>query len=443
MSNSQSKLSVEIIALTGAGGLARHQGKVLFVPDALPGDLCQVEIVAERENYSIARLLRVTTPSPDRIEPLCPSFSDCGGCPWQNYAYPAQLKAKTQLVQDALTRIAGLTTEVPECLSSPAEFGYRRRIRLLFSGGKLGFRRGKSRELSAIRSCMVVSSGINQLLPRLEKALCRQGRRMGVEEVEMRESAMSGELQVLLTGKAPHWGSCALALKEVREQVPRLVSGGSARRFSKQHTGKVNQMLAGEVIWERFGETEVAISPGSFSQANPEAFHSLYRQIDEWAKEAAVTKEGWGRRAIDLYSGVGVTSLLLAKYFHSVVAVEESREANIWAEHSAGRAGLDKQIRFITGRVGAVLPTLATPGAELILLNPPRVGAEKGLMAEIMRHSPRLSPQVVVYLSCNPATLARDIKELVGAGYRLSGMVVQDGYPQTAHVETLVRMERG
>jgi 23S rRNA (uracil1939-C5)-methyltransferase len=439
MFNSESRLEVEIIALTTAGGLARHQGKVLFVPGALPGDRCQVEIVAERESYSNARLLGVITPSPDRIEPPCSYFKDCGGCPWQNCAYPAQLRAKTGLVQDAMARIAGLATEVPECLPSPAQFGYRRRIRLLFSGGRLGFRPRMSRDICAVKSCPVASPALNQLLPVLEKALRQQGRRLGVEEVAIRESAMTGELQILLAGKAPHWGSCALALKEAQGQVPKLVSGGTARRFSRQHIGKVNQMMAGEVIWERFGETEAAISPGSFSQANPEAFHSLYHQIGEWAREGSVTDEGWGTRAIDLYSGVGITSLLLARHFPSVVAVEENAEANGSAQHSASRVGLGKRINFITGRAGAVLPTLVTPGVDIILLNPPRVGVEKGLVANITR----LAPKTVIYLSCNPATLARDIKEMIAGGYRLKGMVVQDAYPQTAHVETLVRLERG
>lgn len=376
---------IESLAKGGEGVGHAAGGRVVFVAFTAPGDLVRVAVVARHERWLRGEAVELLEAGPGRTDPLCPVFGACGGCDWQHLDYATQLEAKRRILADALERIARLP--VPAAFSfrpSPSPYGYRSRARVAARRGRVGFRRRHSHAVCATSRCPV-------LVPALDAPLAALAARPPEPTGEWELSAGSD-------------GGTSLARVPVRD--------------SSAH---VEIEVAGE--WLR-------ISGGSFLQAN-----ALLR---EPLAGAVADAAGRGGRCLELFAGAGLFTLLLARRFARVVAVESHPGSVADLEENLATAGLpDVEIvarpvesAFAEGAFAALRP-------EVVVLDPPRGGLEP----EARDGLPRLGAPRVVYLSCDPATLARDLGVLADGGYALASLEGFDLFPQTAHVEALAVLE--
>jgi 23S rRNA (uracil1939-C5)-methyltransferase len=357
---------------------------VVFVPFTAPGDLVRVKVHDERRRFARAQVQTLIEPSPSRTDPVCSVFGTCGGCAWQHIAYPAQLEAKRKILSDALSRIAGLDGIAPErVVPSPAEYGYRGRTRLRVQGRRIGYRRRRSHALCPVTRCPV-------LVPELDRHL------------------------VALAEDPPQ-----------RDGSFELAAAGGATRMAPLPGGE------GEPLWHALSAGRMRVSPGVFFQSNALLMESLCT--------AVVDAAGTGKRAIELFAGAGLFTLGLARRFDSLVAVESSPAAVADLEHNLGEAGI-RNVKVICERLDRTLDGSAMGGVDpdVIVLDPPRSGLEEGGAEAVAA----LGAGRIVYLSCEPATLARDLALMVRCGYEPEPLRAFDLFPQTPHVEALAVLER-
>ena len=372
--------------LPGGMGLAHAGGKTVFVSLAAPGDRLRVRVDREQGNVLFASIEEIIAPSPVRIEPPCPYFGRCGGCDFQQLTYEAQLAAKAEVIRDCLHRIARLD-DVPDIIvtASPDQWRYRMRATWQIDQEQrsVGYYERGSRRVCDVADCAV-------LRPELETKL------EGV--------------------RATEWHRFPPDLKHL--DVVAGENGVSfAPSFADFQTNELSLTVAGEV-YHYNAET--------FFQINP----SLLGPMVEFALEDVS-----GKSALDLYSGAGLFTLPLSRRFQNVLAVESNPAAARFARRNLQHAGLTNT-RVITATVTDWFRNASPTPVDFILLDPPRVGAESAVIQGILD----LHPPQISYVSCDPATLARDLKKLTAGGYTIKSILGFDLFPQTHHVETVVRM---
>lgn len=339
----------------------------------------RVQIERGRRRFAHARVEALLEAGPDRVAPRCAVFGTCGGCAWQHLDYPAQLRAKGQIVRDALQRIAGLPWPTPvSVVASPSAYGYRARTRVMCRAGRVGYRGRRSHELCEVRHCTVLNPTVQHALERLAA----------------RPPEQDGEWELAGVGDAR-----ALPLPAQDAACIDLEVGGDRLR----------------------------ISAGVFFQANAGLHETLLRAVLGAAER--------GAHALELFAGAGFLTLSLARRFERVTAVESSAPAAADLAHNLAVARLEN-VEILAARAER-LPADALGAPDVIVLDPPRSGLPPGLGAALAR----CRPARMVYLSCDPATLARDIRALRGEGYALGRIEAFDLFPQTSHVETLAVLE--
>ena len=387
-----SELELEVTALAAGGdGVARDAGgRVTFVPRTAPGDRVRVRLVKETKSYARGELAEVLAPSPDRVVPPCEYFvAGCGGCQWQHVARPAQLAAKQALVTNALRNLPGLVVE--PVLDPAPPYGWRRRARFHVHGGKLGLYATASHRVIPIAHCP-------QLEPDLDAAL----------RIVAQSSPPDGELAIV----RGHRGEIVVGVERAWRGAGALV--GRAR-------------IAGVVAaGERFGSTPIEIEPGlyggpwDFAQASSAGNAKLVEVVLE-----ALGRRDEPTRLLELHAGTG-------NFTRAFVAAG----CEVIASDVVAPAKPIDGARFEAGTAERVLERAAGP-FDAIVLDPPRTGSLEA-MAGIAKHAPPL----VVYISCDPATLARDAAKLVDAGYRAVRAWPVDLMPQTSHVEVVLQLVR-
>jgi 23S rRNA (uracil1939-C5)-methyltransferase len=383
----------------GGEGLGRLEGRAVLAPFVLPGERALVRGVSEKPGLLRARLLQVIDTAPERVAPPCPYFTLCGGCHYQHAAYQAQLALKRAILEDQLRRIGKIAppTEIGVLASEP--LFYRNRVQLHIANGALGYREAQSRKLCPIENCPVASPAINAAIAILRQMLrdSRWPRFVRVVELFTNETEM--QLNVL----------------ETEHPVARRFFDWCAERIPGLVSGALDYPAAGRV-WR--------VSYGSFFQVN----RFLIDRLVETALVGAA-----GQHALDLYAGVGLFSLPLAQRFDSVTAVESGAHASADLRYNAERAGLHLRVEQTDAE--AWLEQLET-APDFVLLDPPRAGVGQRMVARLSQ----LRPPCLVIVSCDPATLARDLAGLTAAGYRIDSLILVDLFPQTYHLETVVRL---
>jgi 23S rRNA (uracil1939-C5)-methyltransferase len=386
-------LEVEIERLVpGGAGMAHARGLTVFVPLAAPGDKLRVTVERVKGRVAFAALTEVLAPGRDRVEPPCPYFGRCGGCDFQQLTYEAQLAAKVEIIRDCLRRIARLTPpdQIP-ITPSPAVWRYRARARWQHDARArhLGYYELASHRVVDVAECPVVVPELQIALARLRATLAADATRIGAaREFE----AVAGDDGVSLVPP--------LDEREATERV-RVVAGESYR-----------------------------FDAACFFQIN----HALLDALVNAATEGEA-----GDAAVDLYCGVGLFTLPLARRFAHVTGVEANAAAAAYARRNLAEASLSNA-EIKNAQVGEWLARRARNRApvDLVLLDPPRAGAEHGAVESLLA----LRPRRIVYVSCDPATLARDLRELTTHGYALASVEAFDVFPQTHHVETIARLTR-
>jgi len=408
----------------GADAVARDKGKVVFVSAGAPGDVVDVEITETHGRFSRGTICRLLSAAEARREPRCRYVGRCGGCQWQHLSYPAQLEAKYRNLSDHLLRIAGIADPRPmPVLASPTEWRYRNRINLRTDGHRLGFYRAESRELVEIEECLIAA-------PPIERAIGAARRWLGTVQTKIRRLAL------IASESTP--GVVLVANAEGR-----FAAGDDAsnrRTVMTETDGDVRGVVMFGKRWRHsWGNVDISFiidgdtlttTGGEFTQVNLEANRLLAETV------VTLGDISPGDEVIDLYCGAGNLTVPAARRGARVLGVERSARATADAEANARSLGLDN-CRFLCGPVEKVLADLAAERArpEVVILDPPRGGS-----AAILADMVRLGPRRVVYVSCDPPTLARDLATLARHGYHLETVQPIDFFPHTYHLEVVAAL---
>lgn len=438
--------------VAGGEALGRLDGYPVFVPYGAPGDRVRVRVVSAKPGYARAVVEAVLTPGDARVEPPCPVFGVCGGCTWQHLSYPAQLEAKRALVEDALRRLGGLDTDglVAPTQSAHDPWHYRNKVHwgIAKAGGewKVGLYAPRSHRVIDAPTCAIQHAGNNAMLSAARLLLSRfhwplYDERTGkglIRSVFAKTGHRTGETMLGIVTSAPRLPAEQAFVAAAREALPSLTT-----LVQNVHPAAGNKLMGDEtrvlfgpgVISEEVGGLSYAISARSFFQVNSGTVEALYGYV---AEACGLER---APRIVDAYSGTGAIALALAHGGASeVTGIEIVAPATADAEASARRNGLEAKTRFVTGAVEKVLPELVASGleADVVVLDPPRKGCEEAVLTAIAK----LAVPKVVYVSCDPATLARDLGRLSALGYRTTRVQPVDMFPQTAHVECVATLEK-
>jgi 23S rRNA (uracil1939-C5)-methyltransferase len=427
-------------------GVARHHGRVLFIDDALPGDRLTVQLTTQRRGELHARRLQVLQPSPDRRRPPCILADHCGGCSLQSLAYSAQQRWKQQLVEQTLRRIGGLEVPVAPLLAAGSDLNYRNRAIIPLERddqGRLraGFYRRGSHRIVNMNHCPVLDPRLDALIAPLKQDIeardwpvDRHGSAGGgLRHLALRLGQHSGELLITLIASHRRLEGLEQQAEQWLQRWPELVGVGLnlQPRPTNQLFGPHTCTLAGrDWLLEPFAGLELRIGADSFFQVNT----LQAERVVPLLAEALPPAHGL---VVDAYCGIGTFSLPLAQLGWTVLGIEQHAAAVEQACRNAERNGLAERCRFLAADVAqALAPALETAAA--VLLDPPRKGLD-GPVLDALRNCP---PPQLLYLSCDPATLARDLRQLCAERFRLLRLQPIDFFPNTTHVECLAVLER-
>lgn len=416
---------LRITAMTyGPHGLGRLGGKVVFVRGVAPGEEVMVEIRERHESFDYADVREWIQSVPERREPPCDYLPRCGGCPWQHLIYAAQLEAKAVNLGDALRRIAGLPALKPlPILAAPQELGYRNRLTLRVDGGEIGFYAGGSHELVAVDHCLLASQDLAAGIPVVAELVRGLGGAVRRVEIASRGFAPGLSVSAEVEGSLADGDDCV-----VRDFLARSPVVAGVRLAGKRWSQVWGD---GRIAVRPEPEIELITHAGSFTQVHEAANQLLVRQVLE------LGELGPEDTVLDLYAGAGNLTLPIARRVRRVVAVEQDIGAAADARGNAERLGLTN-VEMIAESARKALARQVETGRyfDLVVLDPPRSGAAEALDSLL-----RLSPRKLIYVSCNPATLARDLKRL-SRQYRVEVVQPIDLFPQTYHLEVVVRATR-
>ena len=431
-------LEIESLAF-GGNGVARFEGRVIFVRGAVPGDLVWVRLLREKKRHAEAEAVRFEKLSPARCAPLCPVFGECGGCQWQMLPYPEQLRHKEQIFRDTLQRQCGVTEEqVAPILESPVAWHYRSRVQFkchLHADGTLavGFFRTGSHFVINIQSCPVAAPAFNRLLPELREILQGSPYAAQVTQIDMEIGDGGGDgggddEQVRLVIHYAGTDSAGLldCLRPLHQDPSRALFLRAGSRSTLRHVaGPLELSIAVDTPPVR-----LAYGGGGFAQIN---LAQNRRMVAEALRLAAPEKD-W--HLLDLYCGMGNFSLPFARRVAKLVAVEEHAGSIVQGKANARHNQLTNIDFFARPAQGACAAFAGGRGFDLVLLDPPRCGA-KEVVAELLEQRVKR----ILYISCDPMTLARDLKLLLAGGYHLVESRPLDMFPQTYHLESLSLLE--
>ncbi len=407
----------------GAHGIARVDGKVHFVRQVVPGDEVEIAVREDHGAYAYAEATRLIRAGAARRKPPCPYLPRCGGCPWQQVDYTAQLAAKEAAVRDLLGRVGGLRDVEVRPIVGGREYGYRRRLSLRVEGGRVGYFAAASHALVPVEACLLATAELEGAIPLAQEWVARARTR-----VKRMEIAARGEADRFVLVAQAEGGFAAAdeaASRDLLRRQPRLAGIVLRGRGWRQRWGDD----AVRVPLPDIGALELRAE--SFTQVNDAANQVLVRTV---LSAARLRPED---RVVDLYAGAGNLSLPLARAAAEVVAVERNPTSVEDGRRNALRIGIGN-LSFIALDAAVALERIEviSPRLDCVVLDPPRGGA-----AEAMVHLRRLRPARVVYVSCNPATLARDLKSLSDV-YAVESVQPIDFFPQTHHVETVSALRR-
>ncbi|MBN1614892.1 MAG: class I SAM-dependent RNA methyltransferase [Deltaproteobacteria bacterium] len=386
-------VAIETVAF-GGEGLGRVDGKVLFVPFTVDGDVVEVVVEEVRNRFSRGQAIAMATPSPHRAKPRCPYFGRCGGCSYQHIEYGHQLRLKKQQVVDAFERIGMVSApQVDDVIPSPLVYGYRGKadFHVEWAAGRpprIGFMDTRGAGLVDIKRCEIIDDSINECLEDLSKKLA---------------------------------GGMARPVSEER-----LTLWSGDRRDGEGGTSTGNKLA---VVQRIVGDRSFTVPAEGFFQANASLTESL---VDEVRRIADLKG---GEMVVDAYCGSGLFSLFLAADAGEITGIEASGDAVRCARINTAGAGFDN-VRFIRGDAGEILNRhIAASGAavDLLILDPPRIGCDTNALSAVAK----IAPHKLVYVSCNPATQARDVRYLLERGFALRELTPIDMFPQTAHIEVI------
>lgn len=408
----------------GGSGILRHEGEVIFVPFTAPQELVTCRIKQKKKNYSEGELVSIEEASSQRVPPLCPHFTVCGGCQLQHLNYEAQLEAKRQWVADALVRIGKIEgIDIPPVVPSPSPWHYRRHVTLHLQPTERGFKAGyysyDNKSLVQVTQCPIFTPVDDPIFQQIHAIAASM------------EASSRNEGRVTLLKRFDAPPILLFNFKFMPKNATQVIQ---EQWLCHQDAGAI---LKAPNVRKSLGNVEtkigieglsITLSPESFVQNHPDQSLKMYQRLCE-----VIT----GPRVLDLYSGIGISSLLLGRKGLKVTGVESNKTAVRLAREN-GKANGQGELNFMEADVKTVLKDLLRDKPESVIVNPPREGIEEAVAQLLCSEK----PNEIVYISCMPSTLARDLRILCGANYQIKMIQAFDMFPQTAHVETLVHLEK-
>ncbi len=450
---------------TGGEGIGKADGFTFFVKDAIVGDVIEAKIMKLKKNYGYARLMKVLTPSKDRVEPKCPVARQCGGCQIQEMRYEAQLAFKQKMVQNNLERIGGLSDfEMYPVIGMETPYAYRNKAQFPVGEDKdgnivIGFYAGRTHHIVEQTDCCIGAPENGEVLRKVKAYMQKNQIRPYNEEhhrgivrhILIRTGYHTKEIMVCLIVNAAK-ASCLKNAEQLTESLREMDGMTSVMvNFNTEKTnvilGKKSEVLWGQPYIEDFiGDVKYQISPQSFFQVNPMQTEKLYAKALEYAGLTG-NETVW-----DLYCGIGTISLFLAKNARKVYGVEIVPQAIEDARNNAKRNGIDNA-EFFVGKAEEVVPAFYEKALkqaqdseagksihpDVVVVDPPRKGCEEILLETIVK----MQPQRIVYVSCDSATLARDLKFLSANGYAVKKVQPVDQFGHSVHIETVALLSKG
>ncbi|MEK5440472.1 23S rRNA (uracil(1939)-C(5))-methyltransferase RlmD [Fredinandcohnia sp. FSL W7-1320] len=444
--NTYYDVTFEDLTHDGAG-VAKIEGFPIFVPNGLPDEKAKIKVTKVNKGYGFGRLIEIYQKSEYRVDAPCPIYKECGGCQLQHLSYEGQLVAKQKQVQEVLTRIGKLQNiKVHSVLGMDNPWRYRNKAQVPVAdreGGLVaGFYQQRSHEIIDMEACLIQQEK-NDLVVQTVKTICEKFGIQAYDEknnkgtlrhIMARYGLVSGEIMVVLvtrTRELPQKNKIILEITENLPGVKSIVQNINSKQTNVIFGNETNVLWGEEYIYDNIGDIKFAISARSFYQVNPEQTKVLYDKALEYA---GLTGE---ETVIDAYCGIGTISLFLAQKAKKVYGVEIVPEAIEDAKRNAALNHIDNS-EFAVGEAGVVIPAWYKDGvrADVIVVDPPRKGCDEALLQTILK----MKPKKVIYVSCNPATLARDLRILEDGGYKTAEVQPVDMFPHTVHCEAVAKL---
>jgi 23S rRNA (uracil1939-C5)-methyltransferase len=442
-------------------GVGRIGGRVIFVPEALRGEEVLVEIKGRKKGVLRGRVKEILCSSAERLEPTCAVYAQCGGCQLQHVTYDAQLRIKQEIVRDTLQRLGGfkdITVQPVLGMETP----WRYRNKGYFQVGRqkdkvsLGFFEEGSHCLVAEPCRHLFSPKVTSLLEFLEELLTAFQVKVaekglpGLQQILIRESRAKGEILLVFIYSGKYSDKKSVIAREISRKYPEVVGVCQSENIGaaglipgnkykgnmgkkKNEANKVKKIWGRDWLEDKIGPFSFRISPASFFQVNSMQTKVLYEKVLEYA---ALSGE---EEVVDAYCGTGTISLFLAQRARKVTGIEIVSEAVVDARKNAELNGVNN-VEFVQGKAEKIMPQMVKRGnrPQVVVVDPPRKGCERELLDSIIT----VRPQRVVYVSCNPATLARDLRYLTDGGYTVEEVQPVDMFPQTSHVECVIEIQK-
>jgi 23S rRNA (uracil1939-C5)-methyltransferase len=415
----------------GGDGLGHHDGHTVFVPFVLPGETVSVDPLERKKKFIRGRLAHITHASPDRVAPRCPHFGTCGGCNYQHMPYELQVLAKTNVLRETLSRLGRIAWDGPVVTHQSPPFEYRNRAQWKIAQSaagatEIGYYEAGSQKLCPVRECPILSPRLSEALIALSRLLATGRLSADLREVEAFADAEDQKLLLNLSF-AKLGGAHEPIAQMLRAEIPQV----ETILFQDRHADRFELDGPGHISY-RVGDHNYRVGHLSFFQVNRFALPELVQTVIGDAK---------GRLALDLFAGVGLFTLPLAHRFERVIGVESNEAAARDLAANLQESGASSPGFRQTDAESFLARWSETP--DLVVLDPPRAGVTAAALSRLAK----LAPAAIAYLSCDPATLARDLAVLVGTAekpgrYLISEVHLVDIFPQTYHMEVLVRLLR-
>ena len=399
-------MEVKVLRLNNEGeGIASIDGKLVFIKGALPNEEVDITITEDKGNYFIGNLNSIITKSPLRIIPKCKYYDKCGGCELMHLSYPNKLEFKKEKVKGIFKKICNI--DINPSINSYNELNYRNKVTLKVNNNNLGYYEEKSHNIVDIDSCLLLDNSINEVITKLRSFI--QDKNHNISEIMIR--SISNEIMISFDN-----------LNELyKEELLNIFPSCSIYINGELITG--NKSLI-----ETIEEYKFMVSPNSFFQVNTKCFKELYKY--------AINNLNGNGNALDLYSGTGTISILMSKSFDKVYGVEVSHSSIMDANKNIELNNISN-VEFIEGKVEDKIDELKKLDIDTIIMDPPRSGSDNKSLNSILE----INPNKIIYISCNPVTLARDINVL-NEKYNIKSIELFDMFPQTSHIESLLVLEK-
>ena len=422
-------------------GIARIDGQVVFVHGAVRGELCRVLVMKVLKNAAFGKVTELLEPSPERREPDCPYYGRCGGCDFRHLSYREELWAKRQRVQDALTRLGGSDVEVEEILGAADPLYYRNKSQYPVSAGKVGFYRARTHDVVDIEHCLIQKPQADAAAAALRDYMRdfavpsydeKTGRGL-LRHLYVRTNRRGESLVCVLANgeRLPHEEELVGRLRRAVPDCVGVVLGVNTRRGNTILGERYRTLWGADTLEDELCGLTFRLSVPSFYQVNRDQAEVLYRKAVEYAGLTG------GELVVDLYCGAGTITQVMAGGAGRVIGAEIVPEAIEDARENARRNGIEN-VEFFCGDAAQLAADFAGRGLrpDVICVDPPR----KGLAPEAIAAAAQMAPQRVVYVSCDPGTLGRDVKRFAEYGYRVQRAAACDLFPRTRHIETVVML---